>query len=117
MGARGAAAAAAAGAGAGNGEAAANGDGDAPPPSELLFKHAGHRAPVVDFNWNAADPWTFASVSDDGNMSDLGGGTLQVWRVSDLVHRSGFEWEARVTSALASMRQGLVMGPPTPGVF
>jgi hypothetical protein len=32
---------------------------------------------VVDFHWNAADPWTIVSVSDDGESTG-GGGTLQV---------------------------------------
>lgn len=32
---------------------------------------------MVDFHWNASDPWTVASVSDDGE-SFGGGGTLQV---------------------------------------
>lgn len=35
------------------------------------------RDKVVDFQWNAADPWTILSVSDDINFND-GGGTLQV---------------------------------------
>ena len=35
------------------------------------------RDKVVDFHWNASDPWTVVSVSDDGESSG-GGGTLQV---------------------------------------
>ncbi|RMZ53608.1 hypothetical protein APUTEX25_003142, partial [Auxenochlorella protothecoides] len=55
-------------------------------PPQLVFQHAGHRSPVVDFQWNPADPWTLLSVSDDvGEQS--GGGTLQLWRVSDLITR------------------------------
>ncbi|KAK2987545.1 hypothetical protein RJ640_021599, partial [Escallonia rubra] len=50
----------------------------------LFFKHAGHRDKVVDFHWNASDPWTVVSVSDD---SSSGGGTLQIWRMSDLLYR------------------------------
>ncbi|CAI9764672.1 unnamed protein product [Fraxinus pennsylvanica] len=46
-------------------------------PPGLIFQHAGHRDKVVDFYWNASDPWTVASVSDDGESSG-GGGTLQV---------------------------------------
>lgn len=36
-----------------------------------------NRDKVVDFHWNAADPWTIVSVSDDGESTG-GGGTLQV---------------------------------------
>lgn len=36
---------------------------------------------MVDFHWNAADPWTIVSVSDDGEKTG-GGGTLQVIRSS-----------------------------------
>ncbi len=43
------------------------------------------RAQVVDFQWNPHDPWTIMSVSDESQME--GGGTLQLWRVSDLLHR------------------------------
>lgn len=35
------------------------------------------RDKVVDFHWNAYDPWTIVSVSDDGESTG-GGGTLQV---------------------------------------
>lgn len=34
---------------------------------------------MVDFHWNAADPWTIVSVSEDGEKTG-GGGTLQVRR-------------------------------------
>ncbi|KAL8171644.1 hypothetical protein V2J09_023448 [Rumex salicifolius] len=52
-------------------------------PPGLFFKHAGHRDKVVDFHWNAIDPWTVVSVSDDS----AGGGTLQIWRIIDLLYR------------------------------
>ncbi|CAM8899687.1 hypothetical protein QQ045_012439 [Rhodiola kirilowii] len=52
----------------------------------LFFQHAGHRDKVVDFHWNASDPWTVVSVSDDCGTSG-GGGTLQIWRMSDLIYR------------------------------
>ncbi|ESQ54268.1 hypothetical protein EUTSA_v10025026mg [Eutrema salsugineum] len=52
----------------------------------LFFQHAGHRDKVVDFHWNALDPWTIVSVSDN-RESDGGGGTLQIWRMSDLIYR------------------------------
>ena len=54
-------------------------------PPQMLFQHAGHRGPVVDFQWNPADPWTFFSVADEAGEG--GGGTLQLWRVSDLIYR------------------------------
>ena len=54
--------------------------------SGLFFKHAGHRDKVVDFHWNASDPWTVVSVSDDCDVSG-GGGTLQIWRMSDMIYR------------------------------
>ncbi|XP_028124395.1 WD-40 repeat-containing protein MSI4-like [Camellia sinensis] len=54
--------------------------------SGLFFQHAGHRDKVVDFHWNAADPWTVVSVSDDCDTSG-GGGTLQIWRMNDLIYR------------------------------
>ncbi|KAI3979472.1 hypothetical protein MKX01_001664, partial [Papaver californicum] len=41
---------------------------------------------VVDFHWNTTDPWTIVSVSDDCESSG-GGGTLQIWRMSDLIYR------------------------------
>ena len=34
----------------------------------------------------SADPWTFFSVADEAG-EERGGGTLQLWRVSDMVHR------------------------------
>ncbi|EPS70167.1 nucleosome/chromatin assembly factor group, partial [Genlisea aurea] len=52
----------------------------------LFFKHAGHRDKVVDFDWNAADPWVIVSVSEDGEKTG-GGGTLQIWRMMDLIYR------------------------------
>ncbi|KAF2318142.1 hypothetical protein GH714_001090 [Hevea brasiliensis] len=55
-------------------------------PAGLFFQHAGHRDKVVDFHWNAFDPWTIVSVSDDCDTTG-GGGTLQIWRMSDLIYR------------------------------
>ncbi|CAJ2661111.1 unnamed protein product [Trifolium pratense] len=52
----------------------------------LFFRHAGHRDKVVDFHWNASDPWAIVSVSDDC-ASTGGGGTLQIWRMLDLIYR------------------------------
>ncbi|XP_039161243.1 WD-40 repeat-containing protein MSI4-like [Eucalyptus grandis] len=55
-------------------------------PPRLFFRHAGHRDKVVDFHWNSSDPWTIVSVSDDGESTG-GGGTLQIWRMIDLIYR------------------------------
>jgi histone-binding protein RBBP4 len=44
------------------------------------------RDKIVDFHWNSSDPWTIVSVSDDGESTG-GGGTLQIWRMSDLIYR------------------------------
>ncbi|KAF3655189.1 WD-40 repeat-containing protein MSI5 [Capsicum annuum] len=55
-------------------------------PPGLFFCHAGHRDKVVDFHWNVSDPWTIVSVSDDGEKTG-GGGTLQIWRMIDLIYR------------------------------
>mgnify|MGYP001150549816 CR=1 FL=1 len=40
---------------------------------------------LVDLQWNPSDPWSLMSVSDDAKEG--GGGTLQLWRVSDLIYR------------------------------
>ncbi|KAM7255680.1 hypothetical protein ACFE04_008578 [Oxalis oulophora] len=55
-------------------------------PPGLFFRHSGHRDKVIDFHWNAADPWTIVSVSDDCERTG-GGGTLQIWRMIDLIYR------------------------------
>ncbi|CAN4084801.1 unnamed protein product [Withania somnifera] len=63
----------------------AESDEDDSPPG-LIFQHAGHRDKIVDFHWNASDPWTIVSVSDDLETSG-GGGTLQIWRMIDMLYR------------------------------
>ncbi len=53
---------------------------------------------VVDLHWNPHDPWTLLSVADEAGEG--GGGTLQAWRISDLVYRPADEvWAARLASA------------------
>ncbi|GBG34387.1 WD-40 repeat-containing protein MSI4 [Hondaea fermentalgiana] len=64
------------------------GEGDkvAQQDPQPLFRHAGHRAPVSDFDWSAHDPWAFMSVSDDSLMDvPQGGGTMQFWRIHEFV--------------------------------
>ena len=41
---------------------------------------------VVDFHWNPAEPFTIMSVADESAL-EKGGGTLQLWRISDLLTR------------------------------
>lgn len=73
-------------------------------PQQLLFQHAGHQSPVVDFCWDPAEPWTLMSASVDVNSS--GGGTLQLWRVSDLVYRTDDE----VMTELEAYKDFIVTG-------
>ena len=40
-------------------------DGALAPPPEVIFSHSGHRASIVDFQWNPYDPWVLSSLSDD----------------------------------------------------
>ena len=47
-------------------------------PPELLFLHGGHTAKLSDFSWNAQDPWTIASVSEDN--------VLQVWQMAEEIY-------------------------------
>ncbi|KAJ6696291.1 WD40 REPEAT FAMILY [Salix koriyanagi] len=54
--------------------------------SDFSVKLLCRRDKVVDFQWNASDPWTVVSVSDD-DESTGGGGTLQIWRMIDMIHR------------------------------
>ncbi|CAM8954305.1 unnamed protein product [Rhodiola kirilowii] len=55
-------------------------------PPGLFFRHAGHRDKVGEFHWNAHDPWTIVSISND-DENHGGGGTLQIWRMIDLIYR------------------------------
>ncbi|KAJ8750982.1 hypothetical protein K2173_016163 [Erythroxylum novogranatense] len=72
-------------------------------PLGLFFQHAGHRDKVVDFHWNTYDPWTVVSVSDDCDTTG-GGGTLQIWRMSDLLYRP----EDEVLSELEKLKSHVV---------
>jgi histone-binding protein RBBP4 len=61
---------------------------------------------VVDFHWDASDPWTVVSVSDDGESTG-GGGTLQIWRMIDFLYRP----EEEVLAELDSVRPQLLLPP------
>ena len=63
---------------------------------------AGNGAQVVDFHWNPAEPFTLMSVADDSAL-DKGGGTLQLWRISDLITRP----EEEVLAELEPHRRGV----------
>lgn len=54
-------------------------------PPELLFLHGGHTSKVSDFSWNANDPWTIASVSEDN--------VLQVWNMAEEIYTEDDEQE------------------------
>src|SRR5690606_6454408 len=73
-----------------------------------LFSHLGHKSAVVDFQWNPIDPWTFCTVSDEGGSGvPPGGGTLQLWRVADLVWKNPLnpKWKAQVENARKKAHQ------------
>ncbi|CAD7696557.1 unnamed protein product [Ostreobium quekettii] len=74
-------------------------------PQELLFQHVGHRSMVVDFQWNPLEPWTMLSVSDDVSP-ESGGGTLQMWRINDLIYRP----ESEVLQELEQHRNWILYG-------
>lgn len=50
----------------------------------LLFRHGGHRCKIIDFDFHPFDDWTYISCSNDGEM---GGGTLQLWRLNDILQQ------------------------------
>lgn len=76
-------------AGAGKGAGGGGGDGAEGDPPELIFKHIGHRfGRVTDFQWLPGEPWTVISVSDNSGVADdVADGSLQLWRINDLIYR------------------------------
>jgi len=74
-------------------------DDDEPAPSELVFAHGGHKAPVSDFSLSPNESWLTASVSEDN--------VLQVSWVSEAIfgdyddERSGTGWQAGGDAAAA----------------
>ncbi|KAJ4771758.1 WD-40 repeat-containing protein MSI4 [Rhynchospora pubera] len=79
-----------------------------PAPPGLFFQHGGHRDKIVDFHWNPLEPWTIASISDDV-ASTGGGGTLQIWRISDLIYRP----EEEVIADLTKFKEHLTQCGPS----
>jgi len=54
--------------------------------SELMFNHTSHVGPVIDFDWNYADEWSFISTSDDWESVVIHDeGSLQMYRPLDLI--------------------------------
>ena len=66
----------------------------------LLFRHSGHRASIVDFDFNRNSPWTMVSMSDDSQNPRLGGGTMQVWRLTDLLYKTGVDVDKHLIEKL-----------------
>eukprot|EP00798_Chlamydomonas_sp_ICE-L_P030922 gene30922-35977_t len=86
-----------------------------PGPPELIFQHAGHRkGKVVDFQWSRSEllPWTMLSVSDDTVEEETGGGSLQIWRMNDLIYRD----EDEVVAELEKHREFIINGRNPPAV-
>jgi histone-binding protein RBBP4 len=79
-------------------------------PEELIIQHAGHTSSVVDFCWNPDEPWTLMSASVNspgaGPLPINGGGALQFWRVSEIVHKS----EEELMQQLAPYKDYIVSG-------
>lgn len=82
-------------------------------PPGLFFQHGGHRDKVVDFHWNTSDPWTIVSVSDDCESTG-GGGTLQIWRMSDLIYRPEEEVLAELEKFKSHILTCSSKGPVSP---
>ncbi|KAK9855790.1 hypothetical protein WJX84_011228 [Apatococcus fuscideae] len=78
-------------------------------PPELMLQHCGHHGAVTDFQWSPDDPFTFLSISEDEEsaMSE-GGGTLQMWRVNDMIYRP----EAEVLAELEQYKTAILEGKP-----
>jgi hypothetical protein len=49
----------------------------------------GPQLQVADVHWNPSpeEPYTCMSVSDDSEEDGTGGGSLQIWRINDLIWR------------------------------
>ncbi|KAK9843200.1 hypothetical protein WJX74_008572 [Apatococcus lobatus] len=76
-------------------------------PPELMFQHCGHHGMVADFQWSPDDPFTFLSVSEDEeSATSEGGGTLQMWRMNDMIYRP----EAEVLAELEHHKTAILEG-------
>jgi histone-binding protein RBBP4 len=72
-------------------------------PHQLLFQHSGHQSAVEDISWNPVDPWTMMSVAGSGPGA---GGTVQFWRMSDLIYRP----EEEIMAELEPYKDFIVTG-------
>ncbi|XP_028789783.1 WD-40 repeat-containing protein MSI4-like [Neltuma alba] len=72
-------------------------------PPGLFFRHVGHRHRAIEFQWNPSDPWTIVSLSND--CRGLGGGTLQMWRVMDVIYEENNENVERKMAELNRFRR------------
>jgi histone-binding protein RBBP4 len=85
--------------------------GDGP---RIIFQHVGHRSPAVDLGWNMSstcpEDVVIASVSDDSqDEAKGGGGTLQIWRVSEFATKNARvdpKWLREFEDALLPVRSG-----------
>ncbi|KAF7814144.1 WD-40 repeat-containing protein MSI4-like [Senna tora] len=59
-----------------------------------VLRFMGHDGPVNNVQWHPNDPWTIVSASNDSKGP--GGGTLQVWRMMDLIYGEEEDEEERV---------------------
>ena len=73
--------------------------------NSLMFRHCGHRASIVDFDWNSRSPWTMVSMSDDSQNPRLGGGTMQVWRLTDLLYKHNIDTEKKYIELLDKQKK------------
>ncbi|GAX75310.1 hypothetical protein CEUSTIGMA_g2755.t1 [Chlamydomonas eustigma] len=88
-------------------------DSDEPRPQELIFQHVGHRrGKVVDFQWSrdSSLPWTVLSVSDDAADEQIGGGSMQLWRINHLIYQD----EEAVVAELEKHRDFILKGINAP---
>ncbi|CAN8071347.1 unnamed protein product [Agarophyton chilense] len=74
---------------------------------ELIFKHIGHGINdenISDLEWmpSSSDPWCMASLSETVGS---GGSTLQIWRISDVIHRPMEEVAADLKRFVRSREQ------------
>ncbi len=74
--------------------------------NDLLFNHCGHRAPVVDCDWSPHDPWTFITAADESLSEEHGGGSLQIWRISEFITKASDPEFAKYVRERLDKREG-----------